>query len=65
MSEVKFPLTLVSPDGRECSVHNAIDLNNLVAKGYVRKTVIVAQATVPAPSPSPGKSGSTAEQRAK
>ncbi|CAM4323153.1 hypothetical protein NONI108955_20780 [Nocardia ninae] len=33
-----FPVTLVSPDGRDYLCYNAVELNDLVMSGYVRKT---------------------------
>lgn len=31
------PVTLTSPDGRDCVVETKLDLNNLVSQGYRRK----------------------------
>ncbi|MFI5777030.1 hypothetical protein [Nocardia sp. NPDC051570] len=62
MAGVVFPVTVVAPDKREAKVHNAIELNNLVAHGYVVKTGISAPVNA---SESPAKGNAAAGSRGK
>ncbi|MFE5290210.1 hypothetical protein ACFRAQ_35105 [Nocardia sp. NPDC056611] len=62
MSAVVFPVTVVSPDKREAKAHNPVELNNLVAHGYVVKTVPSAPVSAPEP---PAKASAAAEPRGK